>query len=385
MKRFFSFFLCLSLLFFLLPVCRAEETVVEIRDAAGLLAMAEHPDGRYALVRDIDLSRAAWEPIAFCGELDGRGHTIYNLELLAPGEETRTVLDGNRRPSEAVFAGFFSTLEKARVTDLQFRGVHIAVESDRPCFIGVLAGYCDQSSVTGCAVEGRLSLVTEAPMAGLGGLIDYGFGGVSDCEAAVELFFEDRYFEGRCEQFMGGILGCGMADIEGCRVAIQGYASCRGYAHNGGLVGMNSACGTDYPHVSISENTVNGQISFFEDNPDRRAYCGPYVGEMLTVLHRYVRNEEHFERRETRDCSRVLYPHDCEGGVLDEIVTPSGADSWGYTLHCCRVCGYAWADSYTPPQSMRKHAERLHNLTKIDASFLSNYQILRINFEHIVN
>lgn len=359
MKRLFSLLLCLGLLLALLPSGFAEGDVVEICDAEGLLAIAERPDGRYALAADIDLSQAPWRPIPFCGELDGRGHTIYNLEVLAPGDEVRTTRDGNLKEYETVFAGFFSTLENARVRDLRFRAAHIALESDRHCFIGVLAGYSDGSSVENCAVEGRLSLVTEAVMVGMGGVIGYGFGSVRDCEAELELFFEDRLFDRRCEQFMGGVLGCGMAEIEGCSVSIQGYDSCHGYVHDGGLVGMNYACGTDYPRVSVSGNAVTGQISFFEDNPDRRAYCAPYIGEVLTGLTFYYRNDGDFERRETFDYSRVLLPHDCEGGDWEETVTPSSCDSWGCTRHSCRVCGYAWVDRYTPPQHTGGDWERV--------------------------
>ncbi len=347
-KRLLSLLLSLLLVSACTPFAAAEG-VTEIRDAAGLLAMAARPDGSYALAADIDLAGVDWTPFAFSGALDGRGHTLYNLTLSRCGEEIRLTRDGNLKPYDTVFAGLFSVLEGAEVRDLTLRGVHVSVESSENCFAAVLAGCLDHSAVSGCAVEGRVELVGSAVMVGVGGIAGYGCGSITDCSASVELFFEDRLFERRCEQFMGGILGCGVADIERCTVSIAGYDSCHGYVHNGGLVGMYYLCGMDYPYCSVSENYVAGFISFFEDNTDRRAYCAPFRGEFLTGLRRYEDNRHDFERRETFDYSRVLRPENCESPDLAEEITPPGCDSWGFTVHRCRLCGHSWTDSYTPP------------------------------------
>ena len=81
---------------------------------------------------------------------------------------------------------------------------------------------------------------------------------------------------------MGGILSCGNALIRNCGVVINGYDACRGYAHNGGLVGMFYLYDKQETPRPISWCSVNGFITFFEDNRDRRAYCEPFVGELLT-------------------------------------------------------------------------------------------------------
>lgn len=323
--------------------------MTEIRDAAGLLAMAEDPGGSYALAEDIDLSGTEWTPFAFSGILDGRGHTVYNLSVTRCGEESRETRDGNLKPYDTVFAGLFSVLENAEVRDLTLRGVHVSVESAEHCFVAALAGCLDHSTVSGCTVDGRVELISRAVMVGVGGIAGYGCGSVTDTEAHVELIFEDRLFERRCEQFMGGILSCGVADIERCTVEIEGYGSCHGYVHDGGLVGMYYLCGMDYPYCSVSENYVSGFISFFEDNTDRRAYCAPYRGEFLTGLRRYENNSNDFERRETFDFSRVLSPELCDDPEYVEEVTPSGCEDWGCTVHRCARCGRSWTDSYTPP------------------------------------
>ena len=349
MKRFLSLLLCLLLVAALAPRAAAED-VTEIRDAAGLAAMAKEPSASYALAADIDLAGTDWTPIAFSGKLDGRGHTIYNLNVKRCGEEVRTTRDGNLKPYETVFAGLFSTLEGAEVRDLSLRGAYVSVETDAHCFAALLAGYIDHSAISGCSIEGRAEFVGRAVMVGLGGIAGYGCGSITDCRAEVELVFEDRLLERRCEQFMGGVLSCGVADIERCTVQIAGYDSCHGYVHNGGLVGMYYLCGMDYPYCSVSENYVGGFIRFFEANTDRRAYCMPYRGEYLTGLRRYEDNSNDFQRLETFDYRFVLRPESCESPELAEEITPPGCDSWGFTRHVCRGCGHSWTDSYTPPE-----------------------------------
>lgn len=346
-KRLLPLLLCLLLLFPLIP-CSADG-VKEIRDASGLLAIADDPDGNYALAADIDLSGTEWTPFAFSGTLDGRGHTIYNLTVSRCGQESRLTHDGNLKPYDTLFAGLFSVLEGAEVRDLVLRGVHVSIESSEHCFAAALAGCIDHSTISGCTVEGRVELIGSAVMVGVGGIAGYGCGSVTDCSARVELFFEDRLFEQRCEQFMGGVLSCGVADIERCTIEIEGYDSCHGYVHNGGLVGMYYLCGMDYPYCSVSENYVGGFIRFFEDNTDRRAYCAPYRGEYLTGLRRYEGNSNDFERQETFDYSRVLRPENCDDPDFVEEQTLSDCENWGFTVHRCRRCGHSWVDSYTPP------------------------------------
>lgn len=350
MKRAACAALCLCLLVCALTPLAAAEDVTEIGDAAGLLALSENPSGHYALTADIDLAGLDWKPFAFSGTLDGRGHTLYNLSVTRCGDELRTARDGNLRPYDTVFAGLFSVLENAEVRDLALRGVCVSVESDQHCFVAALAGCLDHSAISGCTVEGRVSLVGEAMLVGVGGIAGYGCGSVTDCTAELELFFEDRLRERRCEQFMGGVLACGVADIERCYIHLEGYDSCHGYVHDGGLVGMYYLCGMSYPYCSVSENYVGGFIRFFEDNTDRRAYCAPYRGEYLTGLRRYEGNSNDFRRLESFDYSRVLSPEECESPEYVEERTPGGCDSWGFTRHSCRGCSHSWVDRYTPPE-----------------------------------
>lgn len=350
MKRVLSILLILLLLLPLGAAAWAEPNVTSITDAEGMLAVRSNPWGAYRLDADIDMGGVAWTPIPFKGSFDGGGHTLYNLTVTSCGSEVRTTKDGNLKAYDTVFAGLFSTVEDAEISDLHLKGLLVDIETASHCFAGGLAGYFDHSSITRCSVEGQLRMVSTGVMVGVGGIVGYGCGSVYDSSADVELFFEDRNFSFRCEQFMGGILACGLANIDRNTVNIRGYDSCHGYVHNGGLCGMYYHCGMSFTPESMANNYIAGFISFFEDNPDRRAYCAATFGEHLQMPRRYTGNRDDFERRETRDYSRVLSPEQCEVPDHIEEVTPSGCDSWGYTRHTCRVCGYSWVDTYTAPQ-----------------------------------
>ena len=327
----------------------SDAAVTEIADAQGMLSLAADPAGNYRLTADIDMSSLDWKPLPFTGTFDGNGHTLYNLNITQTGDEVRQTCDGNRKPYDTVFAGLFSTLEGAAVRDLTVKGALVTVESDTHCFSALLAGYIYDSDVTGCTIEGRVRMIGHEVMVGTGGLAGYGYGRFADCEADVELVFEDRCLDKRCEQFMGGVLACGMADIERCVICIRGYDSCHGYVHNGGLMGLYFLCGMSVPFGTICENYVVGRISFFEDNRDRRAYCEAFRGESLSGVKLIRDNMEEFERDETKDYSVVLGPEACETPDYIDEVTPFTCEEWGFTHHCCSVCGYEWTDSYTPP------------------------------------
>lgn len=326
------------------------ENSIPIYTVEELLAIANAPDGSYTLEADLDLFGIDWSPFAFSGTLDGQGHTLYNLQVSRVGEDVRQTRDGNLKVYDTVFAGLFSVLEEATIRDLTLLGAALEVDGETHCFAGLLAGYMDHSSVLNCTVQGTARLNNYAVQSGVAGLVGYGCGEIKDCRAAVTLIFEDRNFDSRCEQFLGGVLSCGIANIENCEVEIDGYDSCHGYAHSGGLVGMYYYCGMNFRGLSVTGNSVKGHIHFFEDNRDRRAYCAPYLGEPLSMPGNYNNNTEEFTRDETREYGAVLLPERCETPEIQDTVTPSGCESWGYTDHACAKCEHRWRDSYTPPR-----------------------------------
>ncbi len=346
----------LLVLLFLLPLGAAasaetaEAAPVEISDALGMLAIADAPEGAYVLTADIDMDGLDWTPIPFRGTLDGAGHTLYNLRIERVGEDLRETRDGNLKPYDTTFAGLFSVMENATIRDLNIRGAYMEIEGETHCFAGLLAGGMFNSSVQGVSVQGRARLNNYAVQSGIAGLVGYGCGDFGYCSVDVELIFEDRNFDSRCEEFMGGVLSCGIVNIENCKVHIEGYDSCHGYVHNGGLVGMYYYCGMNFRGLTVCGNEISGQISFFEDNPNRRAYCKATIGEELSIPGNYYGNDgESFSRNETWDYSSVLLPETCEAPSIEDTVTEPGCSEWGYTVHSCAGCGHSWTDSYTPP------------------------------------
>ena len=189
-------------------------------------------------------------------------------------------------------------------------------------------------------------MVSSGVMVGVAGLIGYGCGKIELCNVDVELVFEDRNRDSRCEEFMGGILACGIADIRTCMVDIDGYDSCHGYVHNGGVVGMYYHCRTKYDAGAVINNIVSGQIHFFEDNPDRRAYCKAVIGEDLSKPTQTGGNTDSFQSYETKNFDVVLKPEACAAPDYTETVVPPSGTQWGYVRHSCNGCGYSWTDSY---------------------------------------
>ena len=323
------------------------EEAVEIWDVEGLRAMAEDPFGAYVLAADIDMSGEAWTPFAFHGSLDAGGYSILNLTVKEPGAAVKETYDGNLKAYDTCFAGFFDELEGARVSNLNLVNLRIDVETDLPCFVGGMAGYMENSTIENCAVQGILQLRAHDRMFGVGGILGYGCGIVKNTRADVTLICIDTDASTKDEQFMGGLCAAGYPNINGCSVAISGFDSDHGYVHNGGLVGMYMFYpkGTQY-WGSVTDNSVTGKITFFEDNTSRRAYCSAFIGEIVSWDFEYGRNRNDFVRDEVFTYDIDLVPHACGAPVTREEVTAPGCE-FGYTTYICETCGYRETDHYT--------------------------------------
>ena len=347
LRVFWAILLILSLL--AVPVAGAEETeVIEIHTVSQLKAMAEAPDGSYILMEDLDLTGVDWTPINFTGSFDGNGHALLNLTLSQVGSEKPSSYDGNRKEYETAYAGLFGTLIQAEVKNLQLINVRGVVESDEPCFVAALAGYSEGSTITGCTVTGTLELRAHDRQFGIGGVVGYGSGSVVDSKIDVTLICVDTDAQTKDEQFLGGVYATGFMDVKNCEVIIDGYVSEHGYCHNGGIVGMYM----EYPLGTgqkgyISDNTVTGKITFFEDNRDRRAYCKAFVGEALVNKYYLDRNTEDFLRDEVKTYDVELRPEMCQNPTYTETVITPGCDTYGYTIFQCTQCQYCYADRYT--------------------------------------
>lgn len=328
----------------------ARTAPVEIYTVEDLQQMAQNPTGSYILMNDLDMEGIAWKSLDFSGSFDGNGYAILNLTLSEPGDARPDSVDGNRKKYETAYVGFFGTLQDAQVKDLKLLGLRALVESDEPCFLGGIAGYISNSTVSNCSVSGILELRAHDRMLGVGGLAGYGAGYFDGCTVDVTLICTDTDQTKRDEQFMGGILANGYADITNCQVKIDGYCSEYGYCHNGGLVGMLMQYPWGKWSSKVMNNTVTGKITFFEKNTDRRAYCAALIGEALTPTKQVRDNTEDFLRDERKEYDVELRPEMCENPVYTDMVTAPDCDSYGYTSHTCDGCGYTYLDSYTLPE-----------------------------------
>ncbi|MCQ2561733.1 MAG: hypothetical protein MJ186_06770 [Clostridia bacterium] len=331
-----------------LGLCYGAETV-SISTPQELAAMDPH--GSYKLECDLDMAGTDWMPKEFAGCLDGQGHTIYNLTVNKVGTETRTVYDGNYKEYDTHFAGMFSVLaEGAKIENLNLAGACIEVtDYPDPVFAGILAGCMDGGEVQYCSIEGYVDLRTSGKCFGTGGAAGYGKGSIRDCTIQSVQVCIDRDKENRDEQFMGGAYAAGFIDLANNNVSIEGYDSDHGYVHDGGLVGMYILFprGTSYRGY-ITNNHIGGAIHFFEDNTDRRAYCAPYIGEVMQWTYEWGGCTENFKRDETRDYSRDLLP--CmDGGSFEAKTIDPTYESMGYTDYTCPSCGYSFRKDYTLP------------------------------------
>lgn len=337
--------LLLLLVFALALPVSAEPAPAEIHTPDQLQAM--EPDGNYILMADLDMTGIEWIPVDFSGTLDGNGHAILNLTLTQPSANTAKCYDGNTKAYEPEYYGLFGLLENAVVKDLELVNVRCVIETDAPAMVGSLAGYCSHSLIENCSVTATLELRAHEGMFGIGGLVGYGTGSIEHCTIDTTLICVDTDRATVDEQFLGGVYAAGFLDVRHCQTAVDGYVSEHGYAHNGGITGlfMRWPIGEGIDG-EIMDNHVTGKITFFENNPDRRAYCSAYAGEILGRYCTVDRNTNAFTRDERWEYGIELRPHSCEDPVWTEQTIPSGCDSFGYTAYTC-ACGFQYADHYT--------------------------------------
>jgi hypothetical protein len=330
----------------------APDGAVPIRNRADLESIAENPQGSYVLMDHIDMGDAPWTPIPFEGILDGGGYSLYNLTIRQPDPQTAISVDGNHKEYETVFAALFSRAYNADIRSLTLLGADVDIDTPLNCYAAGLVGYAENTLITDCRVFGRVALAMAGRMCGVAGLVGFGYGTASNCEADVTLTLVDNNRAEKCEQFLGGILASGYMDIERCRATVRGYASVYGYVHNGGVVGMYYVHTDERGHAGyVTGNTVNAVVRFFEANDNRRAYCSPIIGEQMHwILELGGNTVEYFENGETRDTATTLLPESCAVPVYAEALTPPACTSFGYTTFTCTGCGYSYTGLYAAPR-----------------------------------
>ena len=336
----------------------------EIHTPEDLFKISDDPEGSYILMNDLDMTEYVWHPVVFSGKLDGNGHGILNLTVSGVSESSAVTYDGNRKTYDTFFSGMFGCLINAEISNLKLINIRGLIETDVPCFLGSIAGYSEHSSIVNCRISGQLELRAHDRMFGVGGIVGYGSGLIEECSSDMILICVDTDAQTKDEQFLGGAYAAGYIDLIGNEIIIHGYDSDHGYVHNGGAVGMY----IQYPLTTnvigyINDNSVTGEITFFEDNYDRRAYCEAYVGETMNWRYQLLRNTDGFKRNELFDYSVELRPEMCENPTYSAEEYQGACPDFGYTEYRCNTCGYTYRDQYTLPVHTVSHWETVKEAT----------------------
>lgn len=165
--------------------------VYQIVSEKGLANMAQHPDGKFKLLCDIDLGGASWTPVGtqdkpFTGKLDGDEFTISNFRLDTPDA------DGN--------LGFLG-VNQGEVVYLNLADVQIVPNTQTSCLGGIAAR--NEGSLEGVTVTGTMAEGQFAPQAVVGGAVGVNTGTVrNNCVAAV-----DMKLNVPADMTLGGIAG----------------------------------------------------------------------------------------------------------------------------------------------------------------------------------
>lgn len=335
---------------------KADETI-EIYTYEDLLQLGSNPTGSFKLMADIDCSSQIWTPVDFRGTLDGNNHAILNLKVNGCGATRTSTYDGNMVEYDTYFSGFFNILKDANVSNLIFLGTDINVDTANPCFAGGIAGMMENSTISNCRIEGQVKVTTDSPCFGTGGIAGYGKGLIENTTANVTLICVDEDVEYKEEQFMGGAYAAGFINLVGNQIHIEGYDSDHGYVHDGGLVGMYIIYEDEDFYGQITGNTVNGFITFYEDNEDRRAYCEAFIGEIMDwSFETDDFDEDNFVRDELfeedfydwdNETYIILQPHSCDEPDMESVVVASTETEYGYTEYRCKNCDYSYRTAYT--------------------------------------
>lgn len=332
--------------------CAYADGETHISSAEELVLLAQEPTGRFVLDCDLDMAGVDWAPIPFGGCFDGAGHTLFNLTVTQVSQGIGTTYDGNMNAyPETHFAGLFSDASGAEIKNLRLLGAKIDVTTDRDCFCGLLCGCGIGTVIENCTLDGKVRLYASGTNEGVAGVVGFGDADISSCTVSAELLFADRSTGAvKCEQYMGGLLACGVCNVSGNDVSLDGYISCNGYVHSGGLIGMMYRMRFEYVPKIIDGNSVTGRITFYENNIDRRAYCDGVIGEDLFHWIPPTNNDvSGFERSEVFTYDTELTPETCERPDCTDLCVEATCTDYGYTIHTCALCGYSYADSYVLP------------------------------------
>ncbi|HML73064.1 MAG TPA: GLUG motif-containing protein [Anaerohalosphaeraceae bacterium] len=215
-----------------------------VSNTADLVQLASTPadwDKAFVLTKDLDLTGVALSPIgnwgqAFVGVFDGAGFTLSHLTMNLPNAENVGLFGLVRSP--AVIQG------------IRLENVSIAGKS----YIGALAGWNEDGTITDCSASGMVSGANAA-----GGLVGVNEGTMSHCfcTAAVSTSHVSR-------SQAGGLAATNYGDISDCYAS--GSVTVNGYTANaGGLAAIND-------HGTIVRSYATGAVQ--ADSTSDSAFAG---------------------------------------------------------------------------------------------------------------
>lgn len=205
---------------------RSADSAILVYDLLTFLAIKDLPNGKYTLVRDIDMEGITWTPFAFGGVLDGNGHTVENLTVSTEG--------GN--------AGMFTSVS-GTVKNLTFINLDVTSTAYEAVQVGGVCGYLS-GTLSGITVEsgciknnaygtsgGALHEHFVGITSTLGGLVGLSDGRIIDCENVAEVISE-TYVEGFAVGGVAGFVRGGSLEGTANRGAVQSYTK-----YTGGVAG----------------------------------------------------------------------------------------------------------------------------------------------------
>lgn len=260
-------------------------TRVEIRDGAGLKAIAQHPDYCYVLVNDINMRGGNLPVIGeFSGVLDGQGYTVRDF-----------IID------ESISGGVFGLIKvnNGTVKDIVFSEVGFSVQStgESETNIGVVAGTNNGTVENVTVSDGSYALNVELRRHSVDmnfGLIVGKNGGImtgcnSSANVNLTLRGTSKHNNNRKTHHfnIGGVAGLNGSTIEGCYYGgtinaeskaekDENNAYVYNYYNIGGLTGQNSGA-----TALVSESYCNAHIvhkTLLVDGGDEFAQIGGAVG-----------------------------------------------------------------------------------------------------------
>lgn len=201
----------------LVPGKGSSESPFIISEPEQLLALGIYGSNNaanFVIIDDLDMSGLGWSPVDFRGKLDGRGHTISNLNITNSSKVDGMKLstknyDADYTHKNHTKTGLFGKMVGAEVSDLSMDGISLSVsgKSGAVSLIGTLSGYAYNSIIDNITITNTNVIHVKSDASGvfLGGLI----GMLGDRCTITDIIVDDSVNLTATATFtnMGGLFG----------------------------------------------------------------------------------------------------------------------------------------------------------------------------------